>query len=363
MTVSKDRALSVSAIASGGDIEPIDIRELQFLGQDGFVAFRYFKQPVKLELSSNKFDIQAMVETVVSKCLVEMVLDRTGVATTRCRYVLKSSERQRLRIDLPANVEILGVLVDRKLTALEKSGIAGDKAWDSYFISVARTKSSDEPLSLSVVFRHPLNPAPFQNAGGMLALRLPIIGGAANAGLAVQQMHVKIWVPPEYSLVGTPKNFSVQTRSRFRELFYGRSNPAFGEQNLEGWIGHDTGGVFDFPTEGKWFQYMNLGGSKQLDVTWWHIPFYTLIVSEGARGNRIRAAKNIAGKQADSRADRTVRRFGLLSEKLRSGDSWLASRCIRHRRNARNLDYSRCDEVHTGRSTRDRNDSTAAGTA
>ena len=279
LTVVKDRALSVSAVVGGGDAESIDVRELQLLPRDGFVAFRYFKQPTKLELTSNKHDIQTMVETVVSKALVEMVLDRAGVSTTRCRYVLKSSERQRLRMDLPANVEVLGVLVDRKPVALEKSGTATDKGWDSFFVSVARTKSSDEPFNLTVLFRHVLNPVPFQNAGGSLALRVPVVGATTSTSAAVQQMYAKIWVPPEYSLVGSPKNFSVQTKSRLRERLFGSSSPSFGEPNLDQWIGYDTGGVFEFPTEGKWFQYMNLGGSKQIDVAWWHLPFYTWIVS------------------------------------------------------------------------------------
>ena len=59
----------------------------------------------------------------------------------------------------------------------------------------------------------------------------------------------------------------------------GRSSTVFGEQNLNAWIGHDTDGIFEFPTEGKWFQYMNLGGSKQIDLSWWHLPFYTWVVS------------------------------------------------------------------------------------
>ena len=289
MTVLKDRALSVSATASGGDVEPIDVRELQQLAQDGFVAFRYFKQPVKLELASSKYDIQGVVETVVSKALVEMVLDRAGVSTNRCRYVLKSSERQRLRIDLPENVGVLSVLVDRKQTALEKADVPADKGWTSYFVSVARTKSSDEPFTLSVVFRHDFDPPPFvNNAGGKLRARLPIIGGAGNAGVAVQQLYVKVWVPPEFSLIGTPtikegnrvqQNFSVQTRTKLRELILGSSSSSFGEQNLDAWIGHDTGGIFDFPTEGKAIQYMNLGGSKQIEVGWWHVPFYTWVIS------------------------------------------------------------------------------------
>jgi hypothetical protein len=279
LTVVKDRALSVSATASGGDAEPIDVRELQYLAQDGFAAFRYFKQPVSMELSSSKFEIQGVIETVVSKALVEIVLDRAGVGTHRCRYVLKSSERQRLRIDLPENVEILGVLVDRKQTALEKADVAADKGWASYFVSVARTKSSDEPFALSVVYRHTFDPAPFGTAGGKLRIRLPVIGGGSGTGVAVQQLHTKVWVPPEYALVGTPKNFSVETRTRLREMILGGSSSRFGEQNLDAWIGHDTGGIFDFPTEGKWFQYMNLGGSRLIELGWWRLPFYTWIVS------------------------------------------------------------------------------------
>ena len=278
ITVVKDRALSVSAVATGGDAEPIDVRELQYLSQDGIVAFRYFKPPVSVELKSRKFDIQEVVETVVSKSLVEIVLDRTGNATNRCRYVLKSSERQRLRIDLPANVEVLGVMVDKKTTALEKSGAAGEKGWDSYFVSVARTKPSDEPFTLSVIFRHLLNPPPFQNAGGSISPRLPIVGGAGSNSIAVQQLYVKIWVPNDYALVGTPKNFSAQTRTPFRERLFGTQSSLIGERNLDEWIGHDTGGVFEFPTEGNMFQYMNLGGSKQINIGYWQVSFYSWIV-------------------------------------------------------------------------------------
>ncbi|MEK6259071.1 MAG: hypothetical protein AABP62_10695 [Planctomycetota bacterium] len=279
MTVIKDRALSVSAAATGGDAEPIDVRELQQLSQDGFVAFRYFKQPVKLDLTSNKFDVQGVIETVVSKALVEIVLDRAGTATFRARYAIKSSERQRLRVDLPSGVEPLGVLVDRKPVSLEKAGIETTKGWDSYFVNVARTKSSDEPFSLAVLFRNPLSPAPFTSNGGRLLMRLPVIGGSQNTGVAVQQLRTAVWVPDEYALVGTPKNFSVETRTVLRELLFSRSRNAFGTQDLDGWIGSDSGGVFDFPIEGRRYQYSNLGGRDTIDLGWWHLPFYTWIVS------------------------------------------------------------------------------------
>lgn len=288
MTVVKERALSVQATATGGDVEPIDVRELEHSPQDGFVAYRYFKQPAKLDVVASRYDVQDVVETVVSKALVEIVLDRAGVGTNRCRYVLKSSERQRLRLDLPENVETLGVLVDRKPAVLEKAELPADKGWESYYVNVARTKPSDESFTLSVIFRHAFRPTPLQNAGGKLVSRLPLIGGASNANVAVQQLYVKVWVPPEYSLIGNPttrdggrvqQNFSVQTRTQLGEFFLGRKSVVFGEKDLDQWIGHDTGGIFDFPTEGKWFQYMNLGGTRQIEVSWWHLPFYTFVVS------------------------------------------------------------------------------------
>ena len=291
LTVIKDRALSVSAAASGGDAEPIDVRELQQLSQDGFVAFRYFKQPVKLNLTSNKFDVQGVIETVVSKALVEMVLDRASTATYRARYVVKSSERQRLRVDLPAGIEPLGVMVDRKPVALEKSDDKARDGWNAYFVNVARTKSSDEAFSLAILFRNPLEPKAFQSAGGKLKLRLPMVGGAEANGVAVQQLRAAVWVPDDYALVGTPKNFSVKTPTVLRELLFSRNKNALATQDLDGWIGSDSGGIFDFPIEGRRYDYTNLGGRdssekdgqssplRTVDLGWWYLPFYTWIVS------------------------------------------------------------------------------------
>lgn len=281
VTVLKDRALSVSAIASGGDVEPIDVRELQQLAQDGFVAYRYFKQPVKLELTANKYDVQGVIETVVSKALVEIVLDRASVATFRTRYVIKSSERQRLRVDLPARFEPLGVLVDRKPVALEKADLKPRDGWTSYFINIARTKSSDEAFSLVILFRMALEPKAFQSAGGDFKfLQLPMIGGPEAQGVAVQQLRAAIWVPDEYALIGTPKNFTVETHTALRDLIFNRSRNYFGTQDLDGWIAVDAGGIFEFPIEGRRYQYSSLGGRDAIEgLGWWHLPFYTWVVS------------------------------------------------------------------------------------
>ena len=280
MTVTKDRALSVSAAATGGDSEQIDVRELQQLPQDGFVAFRYYKDPVKLELIANKYDIQGVVETVVSKALVEVVLDKASVATYRTRFVMKSSERQRLRIDLPSKAEPLGVLIGKKQVSLEKADLKTRDGWTSFFVNVARTDSSDEQFSLVILFRLPLDPKAFESAGGKLRLQLPIVGGSDASGVAIQQLRAAVWSPREYALIGTPKNFSVESRTVLRDLLFNKNPEATGTQDLDQWIGADTGGVFEFPVEGRRYQYMNLGAADTIEgFGWWHMPFYTWIVS------------------------------------------------------------------------------------
>ena len=172
LTVVKDRALSVSAVAGGGgDVEPIDVRELQQLSQDGFVAFRYFKQPVKLDLTANKYDVQGVIETVVSKRTGrDRALIEASVATYRCsihdqveRTAATGGSTSRRRF------EPLGVLVDRKPVSLEKADLKSRDGWTSYFVNVARTKSSDEAFSRLVVavpHRTRSNPKRSNRAGG-----------------------------------------------------------------------------------------------------------------------------------------------------------------------------------------------------
>jgi hypothetical protein len=279
-TVLKDRALSVTASASGGDVEPIDVRELARLSQDGFTAYRYYEQPVTIELTAQKFELQGVVDVVVSRALVEVVLDRTGQATYRARYVLKTSERQRLPLWLPKNAEILGASVDRKPVSLEKNAAAlADDNYDSHFINIARTKPSDQAFPVAVMYRLKLDPPPFQTGSGPLKFRLPKLEGAAGSKAAVQQLRVAAWIPEDYALVGTPKNFTVESRPPVLRFLLGQRTAGEGTADLDEWIKSDPGGVFDFPTEGRRHVYSSLGDHASLDVGWWHLPFYTWIVS------------------------------------------------------------------------------------
>ncbi len=275
-TVKKDRVLSVAAMATGGDVEPIDVRELTRLPQDGLVGFRYFKQPVELNLTVSKYEVQNVIETVVSRGLMEVVLDRSGGATVRVRFTAKSSERQRLRLDLPRGAELLGAMVERKPVSLEKNPDAKSSEYmEAYYVNVTRAKSSEEPFSLAVLYRLPLNPPPFRSNGGSLELRVPMLGGAEGA--AVQQLRVGVWVPDEYALVGQPKHFVNDHPPRVRPMWQRFTRTDLPE--LRQWIGDDGGGLFDFPTEGHAYAYNNLGGHDRIEIMWWHLPFYTWIVS------------------------------------------------------------------------------------
>lgn len=159
-------------------------------------------------------------------------------------------------------------------------------------MNVARTKSSDDAFSLILLFRNPLKPEAFQSLTGKILLRLPMIGGADAQGVAVQQLRAALWVPREYALIGTPRNFSSDTWTCPFELMFDRQQASAGTQDLDNWIGADAGGVFEFPVEGRRYVYSNLGGrdTSTKDRTlpplatieglrWWHLSSYTWIVS------------------------------------------------------------------------------------
>ena len=275
VAVVKGRALSVSAEADGGDIEPIDVRELTQIGRETDLAYRYFKQPVRVKLSSTKYEVQEVVRTVISKALVEFVITRDRMTTVRCRYRITSSERQRLSIAVPEGIEPLGVFVDKTPVSLEKNEAAApEEGWGLYYINVARSKRSDRPFYLTLLFRMPIA-APgehaFERPLGKLQLRLPQIGGRKANGVAVQQLRAVVWIPSKYSLVGTPENFIRESVIRWAGVLSGASGGTTQTGDLESWIGGETSGLFEFPSQGHAFRYRNLGGTDSLTVIWWRM--------------------------------------------------------------------------------------------
>jgi hypothetical protein len=278
IVVTKNRTLSVGVPDTEGELETIDVRELELLPQAGDVAFRYFKQPVEISLTKTKHEIQEVVETVVSRALVEVVLARDDTATYRCRSVLKSSQRQRLRVDLPAGVDVLGVMVDRTLVAPEKNTDAGPiEGRDSYYVNVARSKTSDEPFWLTILYRAGI--AAMDSNGGQLSLQLPQIGDAAQRTVVVQQLRTAVWVPDEFALVGTPDRFDRELPTRMAGLIGPGMVQFLQTGEMESWIGVPVTGMFEFPTEGHVYQYSSLGGAESLGVVWWRTDFLAWVLS------------------------------------------------------------------------------------
>lgn len=279
VTVQKDKALTVSADVAGDALEAIDPRELSLLSQDGSLAYRYYSQPVSLKVSALKHEIQEVVETVVSRGLVEIVVDEDDKASYRCRFKIKTSERQRLRIDLPKGAEILGVLVDNKSVSPEKAGKGSDDPFDSYFVSVARTGKSDEPFSITLQFLWPINPPPFGGWRGKLHVSHPRIGGPKGSAVAVQQLRTVVWVPEKFSLVGTPDQFVREQHLTLQRAINGYVTSTVHQAELDLWIGASSVGVADFATQGQAYSFHNLGGAEQLVVTWWKVSFAAIVAT------------------------------------------------------------------------------------
>lgn len=279
--VQKDRSLSVSAKALDESLEAIEVRELTLLPQSGSLAYRYFKQPVGVRIEATKHEIQKVVETVVTRALVEVVTRRDTQANYRCRYRIRSSERQRLRVDVPVGSELLGVFIDGQQVNPEKNTQPMEtEGWDSYFVNVARPGSSDDLFSLTLQMMTPVDVrAPFEGWGGKLLLRLPQIGGVENSGVVVQQLQTVIWTPEDYNLLGDTDGFTHETKLRVADALAIRRHGYYDYFEADDWVGVPAAGFIDFPTEGNRFRYSSLGSQDSILLTWASQPNYTWLAS------------------------------------------------------------------------------------
>ncbi len=227
-----------------------------------------------------KYGVQPVMETVVSRALFEVVVARDTNALYRCRYLLKSSQRQRLALDLPADAVPLGVFLDGRTLSLETDPAAPHSdEWKSFFVNVVRPTSSDQPMHLAVQFRRPISPAPFESlAGGTLKLYFPRLGGSSEH-VAVQQTRTAIWIPKDFSFVQTPAGFlpesqTVQVLGRVDLTSIGPS-----PSELDTWIGGSRGALLEFPLEGESHVYNRVGPAESILLTWARMPIATIVVS------------------------------------------------------------------------------------
>lgn len=282
--VLKERSLSVSGSAEGGDLEAIDLRELTLLPHEGALAFRYFRQPddaaLAVSLSRTKHEIQEVVPTVIEKALIEIAAVRHSAATYRCRYRIRTVERQRLRIDLPKGMEVLGMFIDGNQQQLNPvdPGTANDVAEDAdaYQFNIVRNAKSDETFLLTLQFTWNVNPLPFESpfGRGSVLFPLPRIGGSGSPA-HVQELRVEVFTPERYWLVGAPDRFSILGKPTWLDGLQGSPSPR--RMSNGDWIG-DSASLLQFPTEGlRGTTYASLGRTPEIEVVWWDTVKMTLL--------------------------------------------------------------------------------------
>ncbi len=285
--IDKDPSLTITADATGGDVEPIDVRELTRWPGSGARAFRYFRQPadeaITVQITQARYDVQEVIPTVVSRGLVEMMLDEEPTVTYRCRFLIRSTERQRLRVELPTGMQLLSMTIDGNEVRPEPDPTGGSGGlWDPYFVRVRRTGDSDEPFILAMQFLRNVKRSPFKEEGylrGRVDMPLPrIVSGELRA--PIQQLQVVAWVPQEYALVGDPSGFEQQGSTSLLMSLLGGPTRVFPPEDLNRWIGSDASGLLDFPTAGRHaYRYSNLGGSNVIKLLWWDRIKVTVLLS------------------------------------------------------------------------------------
>ena len=284
VALEKIRSLSVTAQPVSGNLEAIDVRELTRLPKSGIAAYRYVEtvdsDPISLELSVTKSEIQEVIKTVIPRAMVEIVTNQEPVAMLRFRAQVLTSERQRLVLGLPKNGVSLGVWIDGRQAALEKSEIPATNLHEYYYVSVARQKAADDPFSLALICRWPLNTAPYSAWGGSFDFPLPSLGQESDLNIAVQQLRVAIWTPRDHVLIGQPKGFMPTDQP---PVLAGLTAPLLENDDsttrFNDWIGNSTTGIVEFPVEGRVHDWIKLGASNDVRVSWWSVIPFTVVIS------------------------------------------------------------------------------------
>jgi len=280
ISVRHARPFMLTVRASGGDVEPADARALSFLPAADGAHFQYHREPVALAIGVSRLEVETVAETVVSRGLVEILLAADSTAAYRARYRVLSSERQRLRLDLPKSSEPLGVFVNGAPVALERDPAAKEAdEWNSHLIDVSRRPAVSEEFTLVVQFQMPVKPAPFQVPLGRLRLNLPQILNANGTAAVVQQLRTVIWVPEGQALVGEAESFTRRTTTRLTGVGPRGVSSRVDANELEAWVGVGAPGAFGFPTQGHAYRFDAVGAVEQIEIAATSMPFATWVLS------------------------------------------------------------------------------------
>ncbi len=273
VVVHVDPALSLGVNASGQGVEAIDIRELKLLAGEGQQAFRYSFQstsdPIQLTLTISRHEVESVVSTVVSRTLTEFVLGASKKLAVRSRMRIKSSQRQRLMIKLPSNVQPMLVLLNGETRELQKGEAEKDSGWVNYFVNVSRPGNSEQEFYLTLQYLQPVSPLTKTTLRGGLNLSMPALFTPEGVAAVVQQSRAVLWLPDEYVPVTVEKPYQRVQRPKAASFISGIQDDSRQVNKLNGWIETGSAAGFDFPTNGKAYLYESIGAGAQLELTYW----------------------------------------------------------------------------------------------
>jgi hypothetical protein len=279
----RHESLSITAVGQGDTMESVDVRELELLEQDGYLAFRYFSQPASANVQIRRHDIHEVVATVVSRASVEIVTEKQELASFRCRFRVTTSERQRLRVDLPAGSELQAPLLNGQRTTVERAtDVEETEGWEAYYVSISREQTSDQDFLLTLQFRCPIVAAgqiTYDRYGGIQILRLPL-PGTADGSTVLQQMRLAVWAPKDVAFIGDPQHWTQIGRPYFSWLrLYDSPSSLTAAAELNDWIGDTSGGAGDFATVGNVAVFRAVGRQEQIEAHWRNRPFLFWLIS------------------------------------------------------------------------------------
>ncbi|MFN9717651.1 MAG: hypothetical protein ACK58L_03095 [Planctomycetota bacterium] len=279
----RHESLSITADSQGETTEAIDVRELTFMEQDGYLAYRYYSQPASATIRIRRHEIHEVAATVVSRAAIEVVTERQPLAAYRASFRITSSERQRLRIDLPVGADLQAPMLNDQKTTIEKAtDVRAADQFEAYYVNISRETTSDQEFLLTLQYRCPIvgeAERPYSGRGSPQILRLPQIGEATGSTV-VQQMKVAIWAPDDVVFVGDPELWTQdgsEPRLISNPMRSGSATVAAAEMSK--WVDPQGLSTGDFPTQGSVAVFRSVGRQPSITVNWWSRPFLFGMIS------------------------------------------------------------------------------------
>ncbi|MCH2202714.1 MAG: hypothetical protein MK102_12140 [Fuerstiella sp.] len=226
--------------------------------------------------------VHKVVATVVSKAAIEIVTEKQPLASYRCRYRITTSERQRLKIEVPADSQLQAPLLNNRPATFEPAQEAeAAEGWQTYYINISREEPSDRNFLLSFQFRCPIVETariPYEGQGGIQLLRTPRIGDSSGSTV-VQETRIGLWTPNDVAVSGEPDHWTAAGYPSWSILHpLKSSHDPNAAASLADWIG-DKSTSSEFAHQGNATVFRTLGSKTILQTTWWNRPFVVMIFS------------------------------------------------------------------------------------